>query len=430
MGASRSSGSGSERPVWSQRGVGSRPVVLGAAAAVAFLVAIVVVVKLAPVWLGSTDGLTGKDRAEELGRVRTALLAVLAGAIAVLGLYYTGRTFALNRQGHITERFTRAVDQLGHKQVDVRLGGIYALERLARESRDDQGPIVELLTAYVREHAPAPAEHARGKPATLEPPERANHPKASAPSPPDARHPPATDVQAVLTVLARRTTEHDLARPWRLNLRKVDLFRANLPGAPLQAAILIEAHLERADLRTARLESADLAGAHLEGADLADAHLERAVLRGAHLEGVDLADAHLERAVLRGAYLEAADLAGAHLEAADLADAHLQRAVLRGAHLHRAILDHVDLEQAALGEADLRGARLERAGLRDAHLEGADLAGAHLEGADLAGAHLGEADLRGAHLAAATYSRETRWPPGFDPGAAGARLQDHESAGA
>jgi uncharacterized protein YjbI with pentapeptide repeats len=36
------------------------------------------------------------------------------------------------QRGHITERFTRAIDQLGHAQLDVRLGGIYALERIAR----------------------------------------------------------------------------------------------------------------------------------------------------------------------------------------------------------------------------------------------------------------------------------------------------------
>jgi hypothetical protein len=74
--------------------------------------------------------------------VRTALLAVLAGVLAAIGAYYTHRSFGLNReshelnrQGQITERFTRALEQLGNADsVHVRLGGIYALERLARES--------------------------------------------------------------------------------------------------------------------------------------------------------------------------------------------------------------------------------------------------------------------------------------------------------
>src|SRR3954471_10607316 len=42
-------------------------------------------------------------------------------------------------QGQITERFTRAIDQLGatddkgNKRLEIRLGGIYALERISRD---------------------------------------------------------------------------------------------------------------------------------------------------------------------------------------------------------------------------------------------------------------------------------------------------------
>jgi hypothetical protein len=61
--------------------------------------------------------------------------------LASIGTYYTHRTFQLNRaalehnrqtadRSHaldqarlITERFTRAVDQLGNSSLDVRLGG-------------------------------------------------------------------------------------------------------------------------------------------------------------------------------------------------------------------------------------------------------------------------------------------------------------------
>jgi hypothetical protein len=60
----------------------------------------------------------------------------------------------LTRQGQITERFTRAIDQLGHDRTEIRLGGIYALERIAKESEEDHWPIMEVLTAYVRQHAP------------------------------------------------------------------------------------------------------------------------------------------------------------------------------------------------------------------------------------------------------------------------------------
>ena len=52
------------------------------------------------------------------------------------------------------------------------------------------------------------------------------------------------------------------------------------------------------------------------------------------------------------------------------------------------------------------------------------LAGVHLEQSLLCGTQFQGADLRGAHLAGARASADTRWPDGFDWGAAGARLVD------
>jgi hypothetical protein len=41
---------------------------------------------------------------------------------------------AVTQQGHITDRFTKAIDQLGATNVEVRVGGIYALGRIAEDS--------------------------------------------------------------------------------------------------------------------------------------------------------------------------------------------------------------------------------------------------------------------------------------------------------
>ena len=60
----------------------------------------------------------------------------------------------VSQEGQITDRFTRAIEQLGAEQLQVRLGGIYALERIARDSPGDHWPIMEVLTAFVRENAP------------------------------------------------------------------------------------------------------------------------------------------------------------------------------------------------------------------------------------------------------------------------------------
>jgi hypothetical protein len=272
------------------------------------------VLKWLPEWLTNND-LTGKDRAEDEGRNRTAVLATIAGMIAIAGAIFTALSYRLNRAGQITERFTRAIDQLGatdqlgKPKIDVVLGGIYALERIAKDSRDDHPQVVEVLTAYVREHA-------RYKPEPQAPTtsgEQGQDDEVTTPD--DVQGPPLeTDIQAAMDVLARRDITQDR-----------DHHHLNLVGTDLRTLVL--------DAREGgHLETASLQGAHLVGAWLQEAHLEKASLQEAHLEGAYLAGAHLEGANLAGAHLETASLQGAHLEEAYLGGAHLGGAVLINTH--------------------------------------------------------------------------------------------------
>src|SRR5664280_2167429 len=92
---------------------------------------------------------------------RTGLVATLAALGAGVGLAYTARTYRLSREGHLTDRYTKAVEQLGSDKIEVRLGGIYALERLMRDSSTDQPTIMEVLTAHIRQHAPRTSDEAK-----------------------------------------------------------------------------------------------------------------------------------------------------------------------------------------------------------------------------------------------------------------------------
>jgi uncharacterized protein YjbI with pentapeptide repeats len=284
-----------------------------------------------------------KDLAQLENAFRVTWAQIVGGMVLVIGLYFTWRNLIVAREGQITERFTRAIDQIDSKKsLEVRLGGIYALERIARDSSQDHGPVMEVLTAYIRTHATWDSQ----KPA------------------PEGRPAPTADIQTVLTVLGRRTRTFGMGEQESHNLSGTDLRGAILRNARLQGAFLIDAHLEWADLRGARLEGADLRGAHLEQAFLKDTHLERASLTYAYLVGASLVDAHLVGADFRGAHLERANLRGAHLEGANLKGASLEGASLAGAHL----------EGADLEGTDLRGAHLEGAHLEDANLAGVNLA--------------------------------------------------------
>jgi hypothetical protein len=68
-----------------------------------------------------------------------APLLTLAAGLAVAGVALV-RHFAqtnADRQRRITEGFSKAVEQLGSDKLEVRLGGIYSLERISKESPDD-----------------------------------------------------------------------------------------------------------------------------------------------------------------------------------------------------------------------------------------------------------------------------------------------------
>lgn len=248
------------------------------------------------VWGGEMrSGQTDSERARgsDWHQTVTTLVGIISVLLVAAGLFYTNAANRaqqkLTEQGQITDRFGTAINQLGSGNLDVRLGGVYALERLMHDASADEANILEVLSAYVRDHT---GTSAPGSPAT------------TSPAPP---HPP-TDVQAALTVLGRRP---DPAR--HVN---IDLTWADISGADLTAANLTHADLRDADLNGAYLRSADLTGAALRNADLAHAYLRSADLGGAYLRYDNLTDANLRSAVLTGANLAAANLSGAKLTGA------------------------------------------------------------------------------------------------------------------
>jgi hypothetical protein len=207
---------------------------------------------------------------------------------------------AVTRQGQVGERFSRAVGQLGSNSIDVRLGALYELEQLARpetEAPERRLAIVEIVAAYIREHAR---------------PAKPTEPVAPPPPEPVAP-PPPQDVRAALSIVGRRSIED--GDPL-VDLGRVNLANSNLNGANLRRADLVFADLQGADLIEADLRDAGLAEVDLRGADLTEADL-----RGADLLGADLRGADLDEADLRGANLDEADLRGANLDQALLGGA-------------------------------------------------------------------------------------------------------------
>ncbi len=135
-------------------------------------------------------------------------------------------------------------------------------------------------------------------------------------------------------------------------LHWVDLSKAHLEGANLNASVLKRADLRFAKLQRADLKKAILEGARLEAANLRDANLDEANLVGASLVGACLEGASLKFSLLNGSNFLHAELKGADLEDANLNGARLEKTkdltidqLYNVATLYKAALDPELMEQ-------------------------------------------------------------------------------------
>jgi hypothetical protein len=78
---------------------------------------------------------------------------ILAGVAALFALYLNWQRTNNDRRRMVNDTYVKAIEQLGHEKMEVRLGAIYALERIARDAEDFDlhWSIMETLTAYIRE---------------------------------------------------------------------------------------------------------------------------------------------------------------------------------------------------------------------------------------------------------------------------------------
>ena len=206
---------------------------------------------------------------------RITLAQIIGGVVLLLGLYFTyqnaktaQQTLRVTEDGKITERFSKAVELLGHANLDVRIGGIYALERIARDSKYDHSTVIEILAAYVTQHARRKEEEDNS---------------ASATSDPKLPNSLAADVQVALDAIGRRKWKDSetLSRPILLlgiDLRAAILTNANLRGVYLFGSDLRMAFLNGAKFNRAKLSDVDFRGAHVFNTDFS----------GSLIRGVDL----------------------------------------------------------------------------------------------------------------------------------------------
>ena len=256
---------------------------------------------------------------------------IIAGAGAIIGyLIAIARNIIannqnkINQQGQITESMVQAIAQIGtfnndKPNIEVRLGGLYALQRIMQDSPRDEDSIAKIFYAYVRENA---------KRNNIKQPKEDKQAEQKT-------HQMREDIQTALDIIGQFIREwkiqgKEVSPDTRINFARANLVGYSFKGVDFSRAILEDVDLSGVELYDVNLFDVDLSGADLSGAnifntDLTGANLIKANLTGASLCDVDLTGADLTNADLTGVTLASVnmyytDLFGADLFSANLSD--------------------------------------------------------------------------------------------------------------
>ena len=305
-------------------------------------------------WGWLSDGESGSTTIRNVG-------LVIGGIIAIVLAVWRG---IVAEQSLLDERYQKSAEMLGSDLLSARLGGTYALQRLAEDHPERYHlQITRLFCAFVRhptaEESPTGSERGSGTASevvqgqadyALEPPE---------------------DVQAVMTAIGSRGERGirlEREKRYRLDFRHADLRGARLQGANLSCADFTRAMLSGADLWGANLSGAKLMFADLSCPPGPEVDTNQAVMAASLDEHesrvtimieIDLSDADLSGADCTNAVMPYANLAGAELVATILSGADISQARFSAKGRNPAKgLTQADLDEACADEGggpDLTG---------------------------------------------------------------------------
>ena len=327
---------------------------------------------------------------------RTAGFFMGGVGVAPLGLLLAHRrTASLSAQTEneiarrVTDSHTKAVELLGHAEIAVRQGGIYALGRIAAENPEEHPKIMSIIAAYIRHRSRAyvhqayeeeekaklekNAEAQKSNPSWLKVKPYISQTLSVFIKNDISKRPSPIDLEAAVAVICGRNSAFDIppangasfldlsgAFLFGINFAGASLERVNFTGSILRNCIFHEAKLNGAIMHGANFTNskfydADMSGIQARGAIFSlaamdeakmcdDADLEGANFQGARLSGVDFSDADLFKAEFQHAELFSVDFSDANLGGIKFEDAFAE------AEVHAPILDNANVIAA-----DFRG---------------------------------------------------------------------------
>ncbi len=226
---------------------------------------------------------------------------IISGTGTLFGVYWTVRQAneskrqndVTQRQAHtteqwqITDRISKATEALGKNNndgnplVEPRLGALYALERIAKDSIRDHVGIMEILCAYIRYNSPDMDNGLR---------------------PPPLRE----DIQAALIIIGRRENWPEGTK--RLDIEKQQKYTIKLNNCDLHGARLSGANLSGAEFMSGDQNHVFFDNANLRGALFYDTHMHGALICNSDISDASFSGANMKHVITEWAYAKKCDI--------------------------------------------------------------------------------------------------------------------------
>jgi uncharacterized protein YjbI with pentapeptide repeats len=302
----------------------------------------VVLVIVLPSHLIQIAGLTPTQRVQEISQTRGSLVQLIAGIAILLGLYFTLQSVQISRaallatvENQLSERYAKSLELVkSSNTLEVRLGGILALERIAITSAADREPILDFLTTVLRFGSSPGTDGERS----------------------------VMEVEAILYALSRiieiapseRVTDLRAIRITQVSVEGVSIASADLSAAVIENSTIMHSNLRKARIPAATLKDVDLRFSDMaelmgRGAVIINSDLSWSNLTDSVFIGADLRDTSFVGSELGGALMIGADLRGANLRHTDLRLVDLDDTLLAGAHADADTQWPTDIDPKAQG---------------------------------------------------------------------------------
>lgn len=350
----------------------------------------------------------------QLAALTTVLGAVIALPITINRLILTRRQTDTVEQGHITDRINKAVEGLGatkltktvletpryrkkngewirdengnpapakrpdgqdiidrevietsEPNLEVRIGAIYALERISQDSARDHIQIMEILCAYIRENAPVSSafeidvdsifeESMKALGASLKEKGGPRQRFGGVRSPIDLETKkiqfPRQDIQTAISVIGRnRKGGKEGAVSSDGHSSQLDLRRCNL-----QRVEFGEGDFSNFSFFGCALDAANFSGCNLGRANLQQSSANATWFHNANCEGMEISDSKIMGAIFTGANLCEAHLSGTFAVGAYFVNAYSKNVDLYGANMRFALCWNTNFAGSEFIKTDLR----------------------------------------------------------------------------